>query len=272
MSAVPQILDETLIAERARRAAPFFLNAEFEAQLLDRLNDVTRNFENALVIGKKRWEIGDGRWEKIKKITFGSPLSPLPSPFYDLIISCWNLTAVNDVVGAITQIRDALKPDGWFLAAVYGGETLTELRQVLAEIDTEIFGAPTPRVVPMLDARDAATLLQRTRFALPVVDSDRVEVHYNNLFDLMRDIRKAGWANAMTDRMRRPLPKHYFTRAAELYAWKFPAPNGKICATAEVIYLSGWAPAASQQKPMIPGTATQRLADALAANSSIKWS
>jgi hypothetical protein len=169
----------------------------------------------------------------------------------------------NDVPGYLAQIKQSLKPDGWFLAVFYGGESLIELRDVLWRTDEEVLRGVSPRVAPMIDLRDAAGLLQRAGFALPVADSETVTIHYENLFALMQELRRAGLANALTERRKTLTSKKYFMRAAEIYAEKYGLPDGKIPVSTEIIFLSAWAPAATQQQAMIPGTATQRLADAL---------
>jgi SAM-dependent methyltransferase len=269
MSAVPQIFDDAILATRARRAeVPLFLNAEFEARLLDRLNDVTREFESALLLTEGRGERGEDRYKKfhhpkIKTLHSQSHTSYLTPHTYDLVISAWELGSINDVPGYLAQIKQSLKPDGWFLAVFYGGESLIELRQVFWQADEEVLRGVSPRVAPMIDLRDAAGLLQRAQFALPVADSETVTIHYDNLFALMAELRGAGLANALTERRKTLTSKKYFLRAAEIYAEKYGLPDGKISVSAEVIFLSAWAPDASQQKAMIPGTATQRLADAL---------
>jgi len=262
MQSVPLIFDGALLARRLAAArGPLFLNAEFEAALIDRLDDVTREFETAALLGES--EINDKvrHHSKIKNLSPSHALS-IPQS-YDLIISCWELGFINDVPGYLAQIKNALRPDGWFLAVFYGGETLIELRHALWQADEEILGGVTPRVAPMIDLRDAAGLLQRAGFALPVADYEIITVHYNDMFALMRELRGVGLNNMLAERRKDFTPKKYFLRAAEIYAEKFGQPNGKIPATVEIISLSAWAPAAVQQKPMIPGTATQRLADAL---------
>ncbi|HRJ11860.1 MAG TPA: SAM-dependent methyltransferase, partial [Alphaproteobacteria bacterium] len=163
----------------------------------------------------------------------------------------------------LAQVKHILKPDGWFLAVFYGGESLIELRQALWQADEEISGGVNMRVAPMIDLRDAAALLQRAQFALPVADHDVITVHYPDMFAVMRELRMAGLTNMLTGRPKSLTTKNYFLRAAQIYAEKFSLPDGRIPATAEVISLSAWAPSEGQQKAMIPGTATQRLADAL---------
>lgn len=263
MTGIPQIFDEALVAARARRATePFFLSAEMEARLLDRLEDVTREFES-VGMRHEAWRNNTFSHPKIKNLNFLSYASGLTPHAHDLIISMWELGTINDVPGYLSRIKQCLKPDGWFLAVFYGGETLYELRQVLMQADNEFWGGAAPRVAPMIDLRDAAGLLQRAGFALPVADSEVVTVEYDNLFALMRDLRRVGWANALTDRRRTFTPRRYFMRAAEIYAETYGTSAGKIPVSIEAIFLSAWAPAETQQRAMIPGTATQRLADAL---------
>jgi len=262
MQSVPQIFDDALLKQRLARArGPLFLNAEFEAALLDRLDDVTRDFDAAVLFGESEIRERVKNHSKIKNISSSHALT-IPQS-HDLSISCWELGFINDVPGYLAQIKQTLRPDGWFLAVFYGGETLIELRHALWQADEEILGGVTPRVAPMIDLRDAAGLLQRAGFALPVADYEIITVHYNDMFALMRELRGVGLNNMLAERRKDFTPKKYFLRAAEIYAEKFGLPNGKISATVEVISLSAWAPAAYQQKPMIPGTATQRLADAL---------
>lgn len=264
MTGIPQIFDEALVTSRARRAAmPFFLNAEMEARLLDRLEDVTREFETALLLGDNEMSERVRHHPKVKKLTVSHYHSLPLSPSHDLILSTWQLGTINDVPGYLSQIKQCLKPDGWFLAVFYGGETLYELRQVLMQTDNEFWGGAAPRVVPMIDLRDAAGLLQRAGFALPVADSEVVTVQYDNLFALMHDLRRAGLTNALAERRREFTPRRYFMRAAEIYVETYGTEGGKIPVSIEAIFLSAWAPAETQQRAMIPGTATQRLADAL---------
>ena len=260
MQSVPQIFDDTLLACRRARATPLFLNAEFEAALFDRVHDVTRAFEK---VGASGVAEKNFLHPKIKHPDFLTYPFHLPPHTYDLLLSTWELGFINDVPGYLAQIRQVLKPDGWFLAIFYGGESLIELRQALWQADEEILGGVTPRIAPMIDLRDAAGLLQRAGFALPVADYETVTVHYHDMFALMRDLRSAGLNNMLCERRKYFTPKKYFLRAAQIYTEKFGLPDGKIPVTSEIIHLSGWAPSAVQQKPMLPGTATQRLADAL---------
>lgn len=190
---------------------------------------------------------------------------PFKSQSLDLVISGLILHLVNDLPGALVQIRRALKPDGLFLAAVLGGQTLRELREVMALAEDEIEGGVSPRVAPFADVRDYGALLLRAGFALPVSDSDVVSVTYATPFELMREVQGMGTSNALNERRKTPLKRSILMRAAQIYAEKFPAESGRVKATFEIIHLTGWAPDASQPKPLSPGSATTRLADALGA-------
>jgi SAM-dependent methyltransferase len=183
----------------------------------------------------------------------------------DLVVSALALHFVNDLPGTLIQIRRALKPDGLFLAAMLGGETLSELRRAFAEAEVELEGGISPRVVPFPDLRDLGALLQRAGFALPVADIERVTVRYATVFALMQDLRRMGATNALIERRRVPLRRATLMRMAEIYAQRFADPDGRLRATFEIVWLSGWAPDPSQQKPLQPGSAKMRLADALGA-------
>ena len=188
---------------------------------------------------------------------------PFADGSLDLIVSALALQFVNDLPGALIQIRRALKPDGLFLAALIGGDSLTELREAFAQAESEIEGGVSPRVAPFADVRELGALLQRAGFALPVVDSDRLTVRYESVFALMRDLRRMGATNVLTERRRAPLRRATLQRMAEIYAQRFADPDGRVRATFEIVWLSGWVPHESQQKPLRPGSARQRLADAL---------
>jgi SAM-dependent methyltransferase len=181
----------------------------------------------------------------------------------DLVVSALALHFVNDLPGTLVQIRRALKPDGLFLAAMLGGETLTELRRAFAEAEVELEGGISPRVVPFPDLRDLGALLQRAGFALPVADIERLTVRYATVFALMHDLRRMGATNALIERRRMPLRRATLLRMAEIYGRRFADPDGRLRATFEIVWLSGWAPDPSQQKPLQPGSAKMRLADAL---------
>jgi SAM-dependent methyltransferase len=169
----------------------------------------------------------------------------------------------DDPVGQLVQCRHALKPDGLLIALMFGGQTLTELRQSLAAAEVAETGGLSPRVLPMADIRDAGALLQRAGLALPVADGWTRTAEYRDAFHLMHDLRAMGEGNALADRLRRPTRRAVLTRAAGLYAEGHATPSGRVRATFDFLCLTGWAPAASQQKPLRPGSAAQRLAEAL---------
>lgn len=188
---------------------------------------------------------------------------PLKNASVDLIVSLLSLHATNDTPGVLVQIARALKPDGLFLAALSGNGTLGELRESLLQAEIELTGGAAPRIFPFADVRDVGGLLQRAGFALPVTDVENVTVRYDSLFNLIADLRGMGMQNILLDRSRKPLSKQVFLRAAEIYAERFSDPDGRIRATFSTIWLSGWAPHESQQKPLKPGSAKTSLADAL---------
>lgn len=181
----------------------------------------------------------------------------------DLVVSALALQFVNDLPGTLVQIRRALKPDGLFLAAMIGGQSLAELRTAFAEAEADIEGGVSPHVAPFADLRDLGALLQRAGFALPVTDVDRVTVRYATPLALMHDLRRMGAANAMMERRRTPLRRATLRRMLEIYAERFSDADGRLRATFEIVWLSGWAPHESQQQPLRPGSAKTRLADAL---------
>lgn len=188
---------------------------------------------------------------------------PLADASLDLAVSALALQWVNDLPGTLAQIRRALKPDGLFLAALLGGDTLTELRQSFAIAEAEIEGGVSPRVAPFADMRDVGALLQRAGFALPVADIDRLTVRYDTPFGLMQDLRGMGATNVLLERRRTPLKRATLQRMAQIYAERFSDADGRLRATFDIVWLSGWAPHESQQQPLRPGSARTRLADAL---------
>jgi SAM-dependent methyltransferase len=190
---------------------------------------------------------------------------PLREGAFDLILSGLALHNLNDLPGALLQIRRALKPDGLFLAALLGGDSLIELRQAMMLAETDILGGVSPRVFPTADIRDLGGLLQRAGFALPVADCEKLTVIYPDALALMGELKAMGASNALAARSRKFTSRRLLARAAEIYAERFPAQDGRVRATFEFIYLSGWAPHESQQKPLRPGSAAARLADALGA-------
>ena len=283
----PVIFDRRLLRARRRRAAALgpadFLLARVAEELTERLASVLRHFNVAVDLGTPGDHIraalaaGGKAGTVIAADSFLSGLRgkagaavaadeealPFRDGALDLVVSALALHFVNDLPGALIQIRRALKPDGLFLAALFGGETLTELRRAFAEAEVEIEGGISPRVVPFPDLRDLGALLQRAGFALPVADIERVTVRYATVFALMHDLRRMGATNALTERRRVPLRRATLLRMGEIYARRFADPDGRLRATFEIVWLSGWAPDPSQQKPLRPGSAKMRLADAL---------
>ena len=193
----------------------------------------------------------------------GIAAAPETVPFepqsLDLAVSLYHLHEVNDLPGMLVQVRRALRPDGLFLACLAGAGTLSELREALLAAETELSGGASPRVSPLTDVRDAGALLQRAGFALPVADHETVTARYDSMFSLMHDLRAMGATSSLVARKRRPTPRSLFLRAAEIYAERFSDPDGRVRATFSTIWMSGWAPHASQQKPARPGSATVSL-------------
>jgi SAM-dependent methyltransferase len=284
----PLIFDRALIRARRRRAARLgpvtFLLDRVADESADRLAAVMRRFDLAADLGTPGDAvraaltrlpsigtiIGSGAADTAsdaeqKSIAADEEALPFRDASLDLIVSGLALQFVNDLPGVLVQIRRALKPDGLFLAALLGGETLTELRQAFAAAESEVEGGASPRVAPFADLRELGALLQRAGFALPVTDVDRVTVRYATAFDLMHDLRRMGATNALVARRRTPLRRATLLRMAEIYAERFADPDGRLRATFEIVWLSGWAPHPDQQKPLKPGSAKTRLADALGA-------
>ncbi|MFK0692325.1 methyltransferase domain-containing protein [Mesorhizobium sp. IMUNJ 23033] len=186
-----------------------------------------------------------------------APLEAVPfePESLDLVVSLLSLQAMNDIPGMLVQIRRSLRPDGLFLGALAGAGTLSELRESLLAAETELYGGASPRVIPFTDVRDAGALLQRAGLALPVADVETVTVRYDTLFDLVADLRAMGETSALVDRSRRPGTRKLFARAAEIYAERFSDADGRVRASFSIVWMSGWAPDASQQKPLKPGSA-----------------
>lgn len=280
----PNLFDRSLIAQRRKRALKAavpgadFLITRVVDDLSDRLDAVKRTFATASAIGDPTARTARMLADKttINRVVRTSPVFspetdcvvdaeflPFAPASLDLVVCVLSLQAVNDLPGALVQIRRALAPDGLLLAALAGGETLTELRQSLLAAEIELTGGASPRVAPAIDVRDMGALLQRAGFALPVSDVDRVVVRYDSPFGLMKDLRAMGATNALADRSRRPVSRRFFLRAAEIYLDRFADADGRIRATFDIVSASGWAPHESQQKPARPGSAKMRLADAL---------
>ena len=188
---------------------------------------------------------------------------PFADGAFDLVVSGLSLHWVNDLPGSLVQIRRSLRPDGLFLGALLGGDTLIELRHALVEAESEIEGGVSPRVSPFLDVREGGALLQRAGFALPVVDSDTITVTWPDALALMRDLRGMGEANSVIERKKGFTRRETLFVAAARYQERHGDADGRIPATFQVIYLTGWAPHENQQQALRPGAATARLADAL---------
>ncbi|MFL0690637.1 MAG: methyltransferase domain-containing protein [Agrobacterium tumefaciens] len=283
-----ELFDEALIARnRARALASNAAGSDFllelaARELADRLSLVERRFDEAVELFggtglTARAALATGKIGALRRIetdaNFGEAENPVTVSSYEsvplepqsvnLILSPLSLHLTNDTPGMLIQMRRALKPDGLLLAAIPGSGTLAELREVLLAAETEIYGGASPRVIPFADIRDIGSLLQRAGFALPVIDEESFTVRYDHIFALMRDLKAMGMANPLLGRSRRPVSRKFFLRAAELYAERFADPDGRIRATFSIVFLSGWAPHESQQKPLKPGSAKMRLADAL---------
>jgi SAM-dependent methyltransferase len=260
-----------------------FLLQEVGERLADRLDDVKRRFPLALDLGCHTGELGRllggrGGVESMVHCDLSQAMAtrapglrlaadeealPFGEGTFDLVTSLLSLHWVNDLPGALTQIRLALKPDGLFLAAMLGGETLKELRQALAEAEIAVEGGLSPRVSPFAGVRDAGGLLQRAGFALPVVDTETLTVVYSDPLKLIADLRAMGEANAIIERRRGLTRRATLLEAAERYRKAFADAEGRVPATFQVIYLTGWSPHDSQPKPLRPGSAKASLADAL---------
>jgi SAM-dependent methyltransferase len=291
--AAPAIFDAPLLRQRKRRAFAEamrpgardggFLRDRAAQEVRERLDAVERTFEAALDLSDDDGKAAElmaasprvGHMTRLASTTelaatgsvpaiIGSPEQlPAAPQSLSLVTSVLALQWVNDLPGALVQIRRALKPDGLFLGALAGGSTLHELRDVLAREEEEATGGASPRVAPFVDVRDLGSLLQRAGFALPVTDIDTYTVRYGNLFVLMADLRAMGATNALVHRSRRPWTKSRAVRAAQIYAERHGDPDGRIRATFQILSFSGWAPSQTQQKPLRPGSARTRLADAL---------
>jgi len=286
-----QVFDRDLVRRRRDRAAPDFARADFlfqesAARLTDRLLDVTRDFPVVLDLGCHTGQIAaalpqSSRIGTLMQCDFAPRMAqaaarnsratfcadeeflPVAEHSLDLVLSNLSLHWVNDLPGALAQIRRAIKPDGLFLATMFGGETLRELRTALLEAEAETAGGVAPRVSPFTDVRDAGNLLTRAGFALPVVDADTITVTYGDMFKLMADLRGMAETNTVRERRKSPTRRDTFLRAAEIYAERFSNAAGRLTASFQIITMTAWVPHTSQPKALRPGSATARLADAL---------
>jgi SAM-dependent methyltransferase len=287
----PLLFDRILHRKRLDRAAPRyagFLKARAAEDAAWRLSAILRSFPLAVDLGARDGAFAAAlasvegadrigtlieadlspamlRGRSGLRVVADEERLPFRDESLDLVVSLLSLHWTNDLVGALVQIRRTLKPDGLFIGAFLGGATLTELRQSLLEAEEEVTGGAGPRVSPFADALDAAGLLQRAGFALPVSDVDRVTVRYDHPLKLMADLRAMGETNALLDRSRRPLSRRVLSRAFEIYRERFTDPDGRLPASFEIVSATGWAPHPDQQKPLKPGSAKASLAEALGA-------
>ena len=288
------VFDRHLVRQHRTRAARQYDDADFlfmegAERLFDRLMDIKRTFDIGLDLGCHGGEMAKvlAGSDRIRHL-FQSDLSPamvkraatiqagafcadeeaLPIRFgaLDVVTSNLSLHWVNDLPGALSQIRMALKPDGLFLGSIFGAETLQELRSVLSDAEINLEGGLSPRISPFADVRDLGALLQRAGFALPVVDSDIITVRYQNPLKLLHDLRAMGETNAVLERRKSPMRRATLMTAMSNYIEKYADDDGRVPATFHILTMTAWAPAANQQKPLQPGSATSRLADALDVN------
>ena len=276
-AAAPRLFDRALLRDRLSRAqklspAAFLLDRVTE-DMAERLDAVLREFKNVAEIGSP----GQGRidllsdtlarrfvrYARVGLPTQESEPLALEAQSLDLAISVLAFQFVNDLPGVLAQIRRALRPDGLLMAAMIGGDTLTELRQSFAAAEAELEGGISPRVAPFVDLRDVGALLQRAGLALPVTDVDRIVVRYDNAFGLMHDLRRMAATNILVERRRTPTRRATMLRMAEIYRERFADSDGRIRATFDIVWLSGWAPHESQQKPLKPGSAKTSLEQAV---------
>jgi len=293
MSPTPQVqalFDRALLRQRRRRARALgpvtFLIDRVAEDMAERLSVVRRSFDAVVDLGTptdavRRAIVAIGA---VDRVVAAVPMAaaqagertpavvadeehlPFRDASLDLVVSGLALQFVNDLPGALVQIRHALKPDGLFVAALIGGDTLTELRQAFAAAEADVEGGASPRVAPFADVRSMGALLQRAGFALPVTDVDRVVVRYDSPLRLMHDLRRMGATNVLIERRRGGLRRQTLRRLVEVYAERFADPDGRLRASFDIVWLSGWAPHESQQQPLRPGSARMRLADALGTN------
>jgi SAM-dependent methyltransferase len=287
MAQTPLIFDRALVRqhlERAKAQGPaVFLLDRAADELAERLSAVTRRFPLALDLGTPGPQaalalaraapigavlraaaspllLGFGPWHGLVADEEALPFAP---GSLDLAVSLLSMQVLNDLPGTLLQLRQALRPDGLLLACLFGGRTLFELREAFAFAQAEMEGGISPHVAPFADLRDLGALLQRAGYALPVIDLDQVVVRYGDPLALLRDLRAMGATNPLIERRRFALRRATLIRAGEILAERFSDPDGRIRATFEIVWLSGWAPHGSQQRPLRPGSARSRLADAL---------
>ena len=280
MSQTPSIFDTALIAQHlARRpGGSDFVTDLVLADLDDRLAALIRTFPRAAIIGPDREKLPafgqtastSFAFERHAAFAGDDDMPALAGDNYDLIVSILHLQAVNDVPGYLARLRARLAPDGLLLIAALGGETLTELREAFLAADSAVYGGASARIAPMLQVRDGGALLQRAGLALPVADVETHLVRYATPFALMAELKALGAANPLVDRPRRLASPALLAAAANAYSVRDGDPDGRVRATLELVWLSGWAPHESQQQPLKPGSARTRLGDALAHHDTTK--
>lgn len=272
MTGAEPLFDRALAAargQRSRKPEPNILTRTIAEELADRLSIVNRRFELACLIAGEPEAIAarlkeGGQVREIEcRLPSASDDLELPDERYDALFSVLDLHAVNDVPGALIQMRRALKPDGLLMACLFAGATLSELRQSWLAAEAAVTGGVSPRVAPMIDVRELGALLQRAGLALPVADLDRTMVRYSDAVALIHEIRELGLSNNLITRSRTPVSRRLMGAAVAHYQRHFSDPDGRVRATVEVAWITGWVPHESQQQPLKPGSAKARLADAL---------
>ena len=261
MDSPPRLTDRAALLRNRSRADAMFLQAASADDVHERLIEVNRTFTSPAVVSgfPAAW----AEWMPSAKVVEDRETLDLEEGAHDLIIHALSLHWADDPVGQLVQCRQALQPDGLLIATLFAGQTLHELRSVLAEAEVAQTGGLSPRILPMGEVRDLGGLLQRAGFALPVADLMPLTVTYDTPIHLMRDLRAMGEGNAMDQRQRTSTRRKIFAQAMERYSSAFATEDSRIPATFEIVTLTGWAPADSQPKPLRPGSATQRLSDAL---------
>ena len=273
----PEIFDRALHFRRlARRrgSAEHVLAQTVGNALVERMEEITRRFDDVRVITPHA-DLLAGVNEALGRVARVVAVAPLPDEDLrlapaccDAVLDLLDLHAVNDVPGRLAQVRRALRPDGLYLACFFGGDTLTELRQAWIEAELETGGRISPRVAPMVDVRSAGALLQRAGFALPVVDVDRAKLRYADALSLMREVSRLGMSNILRDRSRTPVTRRLLLAATKHYGNRNADAGGRISATLDLVWITAWSPHESQPKPLRPGSAERRLADALGATET----
>lgn len=280
------IFNRSLVRSRRERIAKTFsahdfLNREISERLIDNLRDIKKSFEIILSMNvcddvvrdnlRDAFVVHQDLAVNMLEGKFGAPVQcdeeflPYKAQGLELILSCLNLHWVNDIPGCLVQILRSLKPDGLFMGAVFGGETLFELRAAMLKADMDVRGGISPHISPFMDVRDAGALMQRAGFSLPVVSTERITVNYSDAFALMKELKNMGENNALIKGFKGLTSKRLMMKVAENYHQDYAGKAGRIPATFDIIYLQGWAPHESQQQPLRPGSAKMALKDALGA-------